>query len=173
MPGMLGSLDVTKVYWKNCPTALKGQFQGREKCATIALEAVIDHNLWFWHASFSFPGTMNDINIWERSSLLQSMLNGKHNNIDHKFTLDRKVFDKLFYLVDGIYPSLSRFVGPEHDPTTSLDGSFKVDQEAARKDVECSFGVWKLKVLVLTHPINLHHRDDIFTWLWQKFYCIT
>ena len=30
MPGMLGSLDVTKVYWKNCPTALKGQFQGRE-----------------------------------------------------------------------------------------------------------------------------------------------
>ena len=22
MPGMLGSLDVTKVHWKNCPTAL-------------------------------------------------------------------------------------------------------------------------------------------------------
>lgn len=28
--GMFGSLDVTKVYWKNCPTALKGQFQGIE-----------------------------------------------------------------------------------------------------------------------------------------------
>ncbi len=66
MPGMLGSLDVTKVYWKNCPTALKGQFQGREKCASIALESVVDYNLWFWHASFGFPGTLNDINIWER-----------------------------------------------------------------------------------------------------------
>ncbi len=90
------------------------------------------------------------------------MLNGKHNNIDHKFTLDRKVFDKLFYLVDRIYPSLSQFLGSEHDPTTSLDGSFKDDQEAARKDVECGFDVWKLKFLALTHPINLHHRDDIY-----------
>lgn len=28
IPGMPSSLDVTKVYWENCPTALKGQFQG-------------------------------------------------------------------------------------------------------------------------------------------------
>jgi len=162
MPGMLGSLDVTKVHWKNCLTALKGQFQGREKCATIALEAVVDHNLWFWHGSFGFPGTLNDINIWERSSLLESMLNGQHEQIDHQFTLDGKDFNKLYYLVDGIYPSLSRFLGPENDPTTQLDGSFKVDQEAARKDVERGYGVLKLKFLVLTHPITLHHRDDIF-----------
>ena len=31
IPGMMGSLDVTKVHWKNCPTAWKGQFQGRER----------------------------------------------------------------------------------------------------------------------------------------------
>ena len=55
MPGMLGSLDLMKVYWKNCPAALKGQFQGREKCASIALESVVDYNLWFWHAPFGFP----------------------------------------------------------------------------------------------------------------------
>ncbi len=162
MPGMLGSLDVTKVHWKNCPTALKGQFQGREKCATIALEAVVDHNLWFWHGSFGFPGTLNDINIWERSSLLESMLNGRHEQIDHQFTLDEKTFTQLYYLVDGIYPSLSRFLGTETDPSTRLDGSFKVDQEGARKDVERGFGVLKIKFLSLTHPINLHHRDDIY-----------
>ncbi len=55
MPGMLGSLDVTKLHWKNCPTALKGQFQGQEKCATIVLESVVDYNLWFWHELFGFP----------------------------------------------------------------------------------------------------------------------
>ena len=162
MPGMLGSLDVTKVHWKNCPTALKGQFQGREKHATIALESVVDYNLWFWHASFGFPGTMNDINIWERSSLLESMLNGEHESLDHEYTLDGTKFNKLFYLVDGIYPSLSRFLGPESDPSTKLDGSFKVDQEAARKDVEHGKGVLKVKSLSLTHPITLHHRDDIY-----------
>ena len=88
------------VHWKKCPTALKGQYQGREKYATIALESVVDYNLWFWHASFGFPGTMNDINIWERSSLLESMLNGKHEEIDHEFTLDRKQCNKLFYLFE-------------------------------------------------------------------------
>jgi len=40
---------------KNCPTELKGQFQGQEKCATIALESIVDYNLWFWHASFGYP----------------------------------------------------------------------------------------------------------------------
>ncbi len=44
MPGMLGSLEVTKLHWKNCPTALKGQFQGQEKYATRALEPVVDYN---------------------------------------------------------------------------------------------------------------------------------
>ena len=43
--GMLGSLDVIKVYWKNCPTALKGQFQGKN--ASLALEVVVDYNMWF------------------------------------------------------------------------------------------------------------------------------
>ena len=162
MPGMLGSLDVTKVHWKNCPTALKGQFQGREKYASMALEAVVDHNLWFWHASFGFPGTLNDINIWERSSLLESMLNGRHEEIDHPFTLDGKPFKKLYYLVDGIYPHLSRFHSTETDPSTRLDASFKIEQEAARKDVERGFGVLKAKFLSLLHPISLHHRDDIY-----------
>ena len=128
---MLGSLNVTKLHWKNCPTALKGQFQGREKCATIALEAVVDYNLWFWHASFAFPGTMNDINIWERSCLLESMLNGTHSEIYHNFTLGGEIFHQLYYLVDGIYPSLLQFLGSETDPTTKLDGSFKIDQEGS------------------------------------------
>jgi hypothetical protein len=42
IPGMLGSLAITKVYWKNCPTAMKGQFQGKEKCAAIGQESVVD-----------------------------------------------------------------------------------------------------------------------------------
>lgn len=43
-----------------------------------------------------------------------------------------------------------------------LDGSFNLDQEGSRKDVERAFGVLKLKFLVLSHPINFHHRDDIY-----------
>jgi hypothetical protein len=162
IPGMMGSLDVTKVHWKRCPTAWKGQFQGREKVASIGLEAVVDNNLWFWHAAFGFPGTLNDINIWERSSLYESMIDGRHDELDFEFLVDGDVFDKLIYLVDGIYPPLTRFLSSESDPHTKLAFSFAQDQEADRKDVERGFGVLKLKFLSLLHPINLHHKDDIY-----------
>jgi hypothetical protein len=45
-PGMIGSLDCMHWQWKNCPSALKGQYQGKEKAATIVLEAVASHDLW-------------------------------------------------------------------------------------------------------------------------------
>ena len=68
--------------------------------------------------------------------MLESMLGGQHGLIDYEFILDGEVFTKLFYVVDGIYPSLSRFLGTETDPATKLYGSFKVDQEGIQKDVE-------------------------------------
>ena len=105
---------------------------------------------------------MNDINKWERLSLLESMLNGNHDKIDHEFTLDGKAFKKLYYLVDRIYPSLSQFLRPETDPTTKLDGSFKIDQEGSRKDVKRGYGMLKITFLLISHAIHLHHRDDIY-----------
>ncbi len=110
IPDMMGSLYVTKVHWKNCPTAWKGQFQGREKYQGLGLEAGFDNNLWFWHAASGFPGTLNDINIWEHSALFESMINGEHEKLDFDYVVDREVFSKMFYLVNGIYPYLSRYV---------------------------------------------------------------
>ena len=98
LPGMMGSLDVTKVHWKRCPTAWKGQFQGREKFPSIGLEAVVDNNLCFWHAAFGFSGTLNDINIWERSSVYKSMINGFHDKLDFKLMVDSVVFNNCFTL---------------------------------------------------------------------------
>eukprot|EP00956_Cyclotella_meneghiniana_P042514 scaffold248515_cov72-Cyclotella_meneghiniana.AAC.2 len=160
--GMLGSLDVTKVVWENCPAALKGQYQGKEKVATIGLEAVADHNLWIWHRAFGFPGTLNDINIWERSPLFQSMQDGSHSEIDFEFLINGETFTKLYYLVDGIYPTLARFLSTISDPTSKIASFFAVNQEAFRKDVERAFGVLKKKFLALKHPILYHHQDDIF-----------
>ena len=96
-------------------------------------------------ASFGFPGTLNDINGWERSSLLDSMLSGQYDLIDHEFILDGGVITTLFYVIDGIYPSLSKFLDPETDPATKLDGSFKGDQEGGQRDIEQGYGVLKIK----------------------------
>ncbi len=59
------------------------------------------------------------------------MLNGQHDKVDHDFNLGGEIFERLYYLVDGIYPSLSRFLGPETDHVTRLDGTFKIEQEGS------------------------------------------
>ena len=68
-PRMLGSLDCMHWKWKNCPTAWAGQFAGCSGSPTIILEAVVDFDLWIWHAYFGLPGTSNDINVLESSRL--------------------------------------------------------------------------------------------------------
>ena len=81
---------MAKVYWKNFWTALKGQFQGREKYAVICLESVVDASLWFWHAAFE---TLNDINNWERSASFESMTNRENTKNDLDLIAALLLFD--------------------------------------------------------------------------------
>ena len=152
--GLLGSLDCMHVRWKNCPIAFQGVYQGKEKFSTIVLEAVADYNLWFWHAAFGFAGSSNDINILDVSPLHTRFLDGSHAAIDFEFTIGDCEFNKLFYLVDGIYPPLSRFVKTISIPINKKETKFAGWQEAARKDVERAFGVLQSKWRLLSSPIE-------------------
>ncbi len=97
--GMFGSLDCMHVGWKNCPVAHQGQYTGKEKKPTLVLEAACDWNLWFWHVAFGYPGTLNDINIWDRSCLLRAFLSGEWaRNIDVQFQLNNEFFNEIFFL---------------------------------------------------------------------------
>ena len=160
--GMVGSLDVMKVPWGNCPTGWRGQFQGKEGIPTFGLEAVADYNLWFWHDAFGFPGAINDINVWERSPLYKSFQDGSFAELDFEYEINGEIFEELFVLVDGIYPELSRFLKTISVPLTKIDRNFSGWQEAKRKDVERAFGVLQKKFHFLVHSILFHHREDIF-----------
>jgi len=95
--GMLGCLDCMHVVWKNCPVALQGAFTGKEGTPTIVLEAMSDYHLWIWHAAFGFAGALNDLNIWENSSLLQLMLDGTMATLDFDFGLVTGFSKKCFF----------------------------------------------------------------------------
>ena len=75
-PGMLGSIDCMHWKWKNCPTAWKGMYSGHVHEPTIILEAVSSYDLWIWHAFFGLPGSHNDINVLERSSVFALLSEG-------------------------------------------------------------------------------------------------
>jgi len=76
-PGMFGSLDCTHVEWKNCPTAWHGMFKGKEKKASIVIEAVASQDLWIWQSYIGTPGSNNDINIVNKSALVTNWLRGR------------------------------------------------------------------------------------------------
>jgi len=69
-PGMFGSLDCTHWTWGKCPVAWQGQYQDRDGNRSIVLEAVATSDLWIWHAFVGVPGSCNDINVFDRSTLM-------------------------------------------------------------------------------------------------------
>ncbi|GAA0150709.1 hypothetical protein LIER_09587 [Lithospermum erythrorhizon] len=73
-PGMIGSIDCMHWEWRNCPVGWQGQFRGgHQGAATIILEAVSSFDLWIWHVFFGLPGTLNDINVLDRSPVFDDL----------------------------------------------------------------------------------------------------
>ena len=162
--GMLGSLDCMHNRWKNCPVQWQGAYQGAKKVPTIVLEAMCDYNLYFWHASFGYAGTLNDITIFDMSPLLENMVSGKLTDLETAggvvpFDIGEEEFPQMFILVDGIYPQYSRFVKTLSDAVLDWETQYSAWQEAARKDIERAFGVFQNKFQYMARPfIDLELR---------------
>jgi hypothetical protein len=86
--------------WKNCPTALAGQYKGKEKKPTVVLEAVANQRLWIWHCFFGTAGALNDINVLQKSSLFEPTIEG--TTWDVEFTVQNQKYQHAYYLIDGI-----------------------------------------------------------------------
>ncbi|XP_028105506.1 uncharacterized protein LOC114304539 [Camellia sinensis] len=82
-PGMLGSIDCMHWTWTNCPAAWKGMYTGHTHEPTIILEAVTSYDLWIWHAFFGLPGSHNDINVLERSTVFTELAQGRAPPVNH------------------------------------------------------------------------------------------
>lgn len=107
-PGMLGSLDCMHWKWKNCPKAYQGHYTGRDGHPTVILEVVASYDLWIWHAFFGLPGSLNDINVLDRSPLFNKLATG--NAPPCQFNVNGHHYDMGYYLADGIYPSWATLV---------------------------------------------------------------
>lgn len=166
--GMFGSLDCMHTYWKNCPKAWQGQFKGKEKMASIVLEGCCDYNTWFWHVSYGYAGTLNDLNILNLSPFLESLTDGTFADLEKDvvpYTIGNEQFDKLFILVDGIYPAYSRFVKPISQPVGEEQSKYTGWQESSRKDIERAFGNLQNCWHWVRYPIQQLYLKDISTRL--------
>jgi Plant transposon protein len=160
--GLMGALDCMHCGWRLCPKAWAGHFTGKEQVPTIVLEAFCDYNLWIWHASFGWAGSLNDLNIWDRSDLYKTMQNGiMAQDLDFEFVINGETFTSVYWLVDMIYPALSRFVNSGEESVLEIVKFMKYWQEAARKDIERGFGVLQRKFHMIVKPFEFWFQDDI------------
>ena len=159
-PGMLGSIDCMHWQWKNCPVSWQGQYvSGHKKYPTILLEAVASHDLWIWHAFFGIAGANNDINVLDNSPLFDDLLNDEAPVAP--FAVNGVVFDKGYYLADGIYPQWATFVKSFTTASDEKHSFFKKRQESARKDVERAFGVLQGRWGIIQQPARAYEVSKI------------
>ncbi|XP_008671323.1 protein ALP1-like [Zea mays] len=144
-PGMLGSIDCMHWEWRNCPTAWRGQFCGRNGRASMILEAVATYDLWIWHAR-----DKNDVNVLHRSPVFDPMTFGRMPHVH--YTINGNAYNFGYYLADGIYPNWPTFVKAIRHPYEQKKVYFTQMQESCRKDIERAFGVLQARCAVLRGP---------------------
>ena len=157
-PGMLGSIDCYNWQWKNCPTADEGQHQGN-KGKTVVLEAVASYDLWIWHCFFGCPGSLNDINVVQRSPLLDAIDNGTMHSVT--FLLNGRVYTLPYWLADGIYPNYPVFAKSIKDPVGAARSFYAKMQEGVRKDIERAFGVLQARFAIVKMAARVWHKDTM------------
>jgi hypothetical protein len=104
---------------------------------------------------------MNDINIWDSSMLHKALHDGTFEKNDFSFVIGGETFNKLWFLTDGIYPELSRFVKTISEPLNKWEALYSLWQECSRKDAERGYGVLKKQFGFLTHPFQMYDVQEI------------
>lgn len=68
------------MHWecKKFPAGRAGKFQGKEKTPTMIWEGVASHSLRIWHAYVDAPGALVNINVLNKSPLIQSLIIGMY-----------------------------------------------------------------------------------------------
>lgn len=86
----------------------KGAYTGKDGKPSIVLEAIATWDTWIWYANIGEPGSNNDINILDRSPLVSMILDGTFCT-GVSFKVMDELFERLYFLVDGIYPDWAIF----------------------------------------------------------------
>ena len=162
-PGCIGSWDCKHFPWKNCPVRLAGQHKGHAEGGkkTLILESVADHRRYIWYMNFGDPGSLNDLNVLDKSSIVGSMLSGSLNLTIAPYTVNGRERDWAYFLVDGIYPEWAIFVKTFSEKHGHKKKVFGDRQEAVRKDIECAFGILVQKFQVLSRPLRGWFLDEL------------
>lgn len=173
----ISSMDCTHVLRHRCPKVnCTGKFisyhiyltfltinyfnKGKECKPTIAFQVVASHSKKFMHVSEHFYGTWNDkqitvndtfpVDVWhgDRFKLKRFILINKHGVAIE--------YQGVWLAVDGGYQKIACFIDPMHNRQSFIEVAFSEWLESVRKDVECAFGILKIRLRFLRGFVIYH-----------------
>ncbi|XP_013601610.1 PREDICTED: uncharacterized protein LOC106309084 [Brassica oleracea var. oleracea] len=120
----------------------------------------IDCMHWEWkNCPTAWKGTMNDLNILDRSPVFDEIINGNAPQVN--FYVNGSEYHLGYYLADGIYPKWGTFIQSIRLPQGPKNCLFAKKQEVVRKDVERAFGVLQARFAGVRNPSNLWDKNKI------------
>jgi hypothetical protein len=134
-------------------------FNGHCREPIIILEAVASRDLWIWHAFFGMPGSLNDINVLDRSPIFATLAEGRTAPVN--YIINGHEYTMGYYLADGIYPNWSTFVKTIPRPLGAKRKYFASKQESARKDVERAFGVLQSHLAIVRGSVRYWDEETL------------
>ncbi|XP_013594769.1 PREDICTED: uncharacterized protein LOC106302917, partial [Brassica oleracea var. oleracea] len=120
----------------------------------------IDCIHWEWkNCPSAWKGTLNDINVLDRSPVFDDILQGRAPKV--KFKVNNHTYRMAYYLTDGIYPNWSTLIQSIPLPQGPKAEVFAERQESTRKDVERAFGVLQSRFSIVKNPALLWDKEKI------------
>ena len=135
-------------------------FSDKDK-KSLVLEAICDGDTYIWYHFFGEPGSLNDINILDRSSIVGSIFAQTFNSRVVPYAINGTTRDYMYFLVDGIYPSWSIFAKTNPNPVTEDEKYYKRRHEHVRKDIERAFGILVKKFEILDKGFRVWNLQEI------------
>uniref|UniRef100_A0A0D3CCD3 DDE Tnp4 domain-containing protein n=1 Tax=Brassica oleracea var. oleracea TaxID=109376 RepID=A0A0D3CCD3_BRAOL len=108
---------------------------------------------------FGCPGTLNDINVLDRSSVFDDVEQGNTPRVN--FFVNQRPYNMAYYLADGIYPSYPTFIKLIRLPQSEPNKLFAQVQEGCRKDIEHAFGVLHARFKIIREPARMWDISDL------------
>ena len=97
-------------------------YQDRHHNRGIVAEAIAGHDMYFFLAFVGLPGSLNDINIMNQTTMLRNNMNSIA--IDHKYKIARREHTGAYFLADGIYPDFPYLEKTIPEPLTVREKNF-------------------------------------------------
>jgi hypothetical protein len=169
-PGMVGSIDVVHLLWDNCPVSERSLYKGKEGSPSVAFEVTCTRTREIINTTAGQYGTFNDLTTVRFDGLVDEFRNPDNPFYDFWTSMAFKVKTatggdvelKGAYLAsDGGYHKWRCFLSTTEfcsDPTEKL---LLEALESIRKEVECVFGILKIRFRILKYPMRFWNKETV------------